>query len=301
MKLKHGLYVGVACLSAALSMVYEPLDAIQQSTTLDAYAGYRFDNLSTSVHSFDCDGVFRSMSRLKENRLSVWEIGLKAHLNYCSWYIRGFGSYGWIYPGKYAESIKDERGSFNKIKGKLNQGRTLDGLIGFGYLFSYDNTFGMGPVGGWSYDRQRVQAEHVEVDGLEERLLNGLTYTTQWKGPWLGVDAVYENHGLIIHAGYEFHWAHWNGQWRLKRDSEFFAHSDNRSGRSANGNVIYVDGQWNWVCGWRLGLGTRLQVWRAEHGRLTPIDRRLISCETSKLKAAKWYSAEIALDLGYVF
>jgi hypothetical protein len=273
------------------------------------YTGFRYDTLKTHNNIEDECGNRISSNHLKEKNLSIWELGLQGRFSYCSWFVRGFGSYGWIGTGQYRDRHSPVDDDAVLTKAKIRHGRTVDGLVGLGYLFPYNTQWNLGPVIGWGYDSQRIRAYHARTDGFSDRILDGLHYKTIWSGPWIGIDTTYDTCDYLLQAGYEFHWAHWHASWNPGCREDFDTISDSRNSNRVYGNVLYADMIWKSCSGWGLGIGLRLQQWRANRGSIKANDNKRCFVETDRcceeefdrIKRVDWYSAAIRLNLGYVF
>jgi len=272
--------------------------------------GYRYDEISASINSFDAPGVFVSQDKLKIKKMHIWEVGGKARVTLGNVYIRGYGYTGWGSHGKYTERVSDGIGDFSVSRADVKHIRTQDALVGLGYMFTTTdcsgNCWGIAPIAGWSYAHQRVKLKDGNTNGFEDLIFDGLVYKNRWSGPWLGFDVSYAHCDFSVNAGYEYHWANWHAEWLLD-DVDVLpnAFSDRRHAKNAHGNVVYIDGFWSFACNWEIGLGFKFQEWNARKGHVEPIAglaaAGLLPTAEDKLKHAKWCSAELTLNLVYDF
>lgn len=283
----------------------------QQRTDFDFFAGHRWDEVTTLIKAYDPPGTEIFTDDLKIKDLSIYEIGLKGRGLYCNILVRGAASYGWVNHGKYDEDTHDiVFDTREESTAHANSGHTKDATIGIGYLFPLACNAWMGPVAGWTYHQQHFKMSDGETDDIEDSILDDLTYTTQWNGPWIGVDMLYQRCNFLFALGYEYHWAHWKASWDLDGPDisgiDGVAFSDRRKGKHGHGNHVYLDGQWNFFPCWYVGLGFKFDYWTVHNGSEHPkngsfADVGLSNSERDKVRNASWRSYGITLDLGYTF
>lgn len=289
-----------------MQLFFINLNAVNQDSYLDLSTGYRSDRISCLVDVFDPPSVLIASDDIKIKHLSIYQLGGKARFTFCnSWFIRGNAYYGWALDGKYKETVTSGK-TASVFEAKAHKGNTVDATVGGGYLYSFNDCWAIGPAAGWSYDHQKAKMSHGFLGETPETFLDGLTYKNRWSGPWLGVDFLFRRCNFIVHGGYEFHWAHWHAEWLLKgADIPHVAFSDVRHSKHAHGNLVYLDGRWEFSPCWHIGVGLQWQGWCAKHGRLHPKFTTLKAMgfpnEVDKVKHAKWHSAAITVDLGYGF
>lgn len=275
---------------------------------IDLSMGYRNDELTTKIKEFNHVDTSAFKDTLKGRNLSLFEVGGKGRGLFGDWLVRGSAYYGWVTHGKYKERLINSSGERIRINGDANQGHTKDGLVGLGYMIPVACNFWIGPVAGWSYDQQHLKVRHTKKNGLLDPLLSGLSYSMQWNGPWIGADMMLQTREVLLSAGYEYHWAHWHGQYKFK---EFKNHSKmSLSGKSkdANGYVAYVEGRWNFSDCWNVGLGLKYQYWNASKGRLNQHGQWFDNDNADSFKNtvarvhdAKWTSLAATVDVGFTF
>lgn len=269
--------------------------------------GYRTDWISTKIDSFDPEDTLISTDELKAKDLNMYQVGLKARYALCGFTVRADGDLGWSDNGEYTEVFGVPGGPHSHLKANIHNVRVKDFTVGGGYMLSFFNVVAVGPVGGWSDNYQHFKIKNPKIDGVFDPVTDGLTYTMQWRGPWIGVDAQFNLCNLSFDAGYEFHWAKWHASWQLKGpDVPGSAFSDRRKSNQAIGNVVYLNGRWNFCHCWNVGFGLKYQDWTVSKGREKPAAGSfsavgLSDSEVDKVKKACWNSFAITFDLGASF
>lgn len=276
-------------------------------TTLDVTGGYRNDRLTCVIDAFDPPGTLISIDDLKATNLSVWEWGAKSRVRLGDFYVKAWGTFGIITDGRYTETGSAPNQASIVSKAHISQGKTEDASFGLGYLFCVGDYLSLSPVGGWSYNYQRVKLKHAKTEGIADPTLDGVTYRNRWQGPWAGFEATTCLGCITINLGYEYHWAHWHAEWKLNNtDILGLSFSDRRKANNASGNVVSLNSFWNIWEDFDAGILFKYQYWRAKNGRETPIagsfaDVGLGADEVDKIPRAIWQSYEIQLSLGYTF
>lgn len=306
-----------AILSCATLSALEPLSDLSLSL------GWRRDDFKTkAVRKENEEDV--GQRNLKISNVDVWQAGIQLIAGMpsclfdcdesCLWlqqlYIRGYAYRGWTNDGSYQNSITYREESPNHIHAQTHKGRTVDANIGLGYLYSICDSWGLGAVGGWSYDQLRISTTKASNNSSDFNAGDGMTFTSTWQGPWIGIDSVYYlcAWNLTLNASYEYHWSEWTGSNHL-RSSVFPSctlFSDHRRSDNAHGNVVFIDGRWTWCECWDLALGFKYQEWRARGGSLKPNEGTFeeIGCdeyERNKSRDTRWQSFGVNFDIGYRF
>ncbi len=290
--------------------------------------GWRRDDIKTSVDSEIPPAAPFFRDTLNAKRLDVWEVGGQLHLTIphfdcccCDdwwwldrFYVRGSAYRGWISNGKYTESFTNlNRGRTTHETAKIHKGRTVDGTVGLGFLYPVCENFAVGPVGGWSYDQVRFSLKDAKFRGIDDPVLDGLTYTSTWRGPWVGADLAYnwcvcDCWNIRLEGGYEYHWANWRGTWKLKGPdiTPCIAFSDHRHSDDAWGQVGYINAWWNLCDCWDVGLGVKYQYWKSKRGGVHPDEGTFASqgCrrnQEARIKDNIWRSLGVTFDIGYTF
>lgn len=277
------------------------------SGSVDVTGGYRSDRITCLIDAFDPPGTFISSDDLKAKNLSVWEWGLKGRLQLGNFYTKAWGTFGIIPSGNYSELGTGADGGTSHTKGLIRHGKVEDASFGLGYLFNVCDWLCFAPIGGWAYDYQRVKVRNAHTDGVSDPIINGLSYTNRWQGPWVGFDSGMVVDCIAINVGYEYHWAHWHAVWKLSGDDVVGgAFSDKRHSNNASGNVVYLNTFWNAWDDLEAGLLLKYQYWRAKNGQMLPLAGSFAAVgfgadEVDKIPHAVWQSIEIQLSLGYAF
>ncbi len=295
------------------------LSAVPFESCLACSGGLRNDEVKNHI----CGYVFLDVpvfsDRAKSKHMNIWEVGLQARLaspyDECSWwwlqqyYMRGYAFWGWGNSGSYHESFRLDLPPKHPdlITANVHKVRTQNYNIALGWLYPLDCKFGMGPVGGYSYDSLNYSIYDVYCSGrFTERLLNDSRIKSSYQGPWVGVDAAYVWCDLTFYTGYEYHWiTRWRGSNTLHGKEHIFKYSDVRSSHRGQGNVFYADFRWT-LCDWcESGLGFRYSHLVARHGKARPTEGNFITkglpCRFSKVKTAKWISYAVTLDAGITY
>jgi hypothetical protein len=293
---------------------------------LDISGGYRLDEISSSVRFINKDHLEIATYENKDRNLPIYEVGTKGWVSYCNWYLRGSGYWGW---GKHGNHREKKENILDVVvarrKAEVEKIRTHNANLGIGYMFSsemwdqwlagpwsyqYDCMdfcddhiwWGVGPAIGYSYDCIFVKSHHVKLNGRPDPILTSVSNQSKWQGPWFGIDFALQYYQFDFTCGYEYHWGIWRGFFigDLKDSSEQLI--SHRKSKHADGSILYFEGRWNICSTFNLGLGIKLQDWKASHGHVHNFFENTSHVTTrEKFKHARWYSAGITFDLGYLF
>lgn len=302
------------CVAGLIAMAC-PLNAVEPPTTFDIVGGYRDDRITTKIIAHSEPGVILLKDKLKAKSVTMYQAGAKGQIGLCDyWFLKAYGYYSWGNHGRYHDKQTFPDLTTSESEANIHQSRARDFQIGGGYLYPVDGCWGcwgLGPVGGWAYNDQRIKINHATTDGFPDPLLDGLRYTTRWSGPWLGVDAVYRCCDFLVYGGFEYHWAYWHGSWDLDGpDVPGVVFSDRRRCRLGHGYVLYLDAEWEFCAGWHVGAGLKWQTWEARNGREHPKvgdfedfgeALGLTSTEFDKVKNTRWMSLQATAVVGYGF
>lgn len=190
-------------------------------------AGYRKDNLSWSI----ADGGVNVASEVSWKKTAIAQLRAAGKLNLGrGWLVRGIYSTGAVRSGNNQDS--DYGGSnrtqeYSRSNNKTG-GAVRDLSIGVGRnIRALDLESGgamyVAPLAGLSIHQQRLTMydgnQTIPASGAISGLNN--SYNTQWKGSWLGVDALLEPGGNIsLKATVEHHWVDYSAEadWNLRSD-----------------------------------------------------------------------------------
>jgi hypothetical protein len=281
------------------------------NASIDVMGGYREDKITTLIEAFDPPGVFFGSDEVEGHAIQIGEIGVKGRVSICQWLIKGFMKEGKVYKGHYNEIGEDTAG-YGTTSADINKGRTQDFSLGVGYLCSayrlpWISSLQFGLEGGWSYHSQDFSIKDVFMDGYPDSVLDGLRYKTRWQGPWLGLEAYLSVLCFTVDAGYEYHWAHWHGNWLLEGSDVFGgAYSDRRWAHNSQGNVVFVDVSFSPFFFLEVGVEFRYQYWKGKSGRERPKAGKfstvgLNNSEVDKIPHTTWESYSVLLYLGCGF
>lgn len=313
--------------------------------SLSISGGWRYDWLRTRSGSraSDTDIAADPHETLKLKNLNIWQIGGQLHWsvpNFCDcqyewlnrFYVRGYAYRGWITSGHLSHRSGESNVlGFSRNGGKIHKGRTVDGTIGVGFLYPFCSGIAVGPVGGWSYEQVHVSTKRhhhssSESSSSSDDLRLHRSFTSTFRGPWVGVDVAYEytdccrDLNLRFEAGYEYHWARWYGSNKFRGYDDSYSSSGSHHLRQrtndAWGNLGYFNAWWVLCENWELGLGVKYQSWEARrhhHRRssssssseIIPIvaleDGDDSGRDHRKIRRVCWDSVTVNLDLGYSF
>ncbi len=310
--LAYAAFSLITCLSTSA------VQALPIDYEIDVTNGYRQDRQSCLIKEYIAPSTLIGTDSLKARKMSIYQLGLEARVTHCNWYgnwlARADVDYGWGWNGFYNETFTTPLpATFSQTKAQINHVNVQDGTIGAGYLFILSNCsykclqdFAIGPVVGWSYNRQQFKLHEAITDHVADPVIDGMKYTEHWQGPWLGVDATWDVCCATLHAGYEYHWATWNATWQLAGPDTAGAFSDKRHSSNAYGQLAYLKIKKYIYCEWSISLGLKAQHWKAVNGSEKPkassfADLGFNASEKDKVKNAKWQSFSATIDIGYIF
>jgi hypothetical protein len=277
---------------------------------LSLTTGYRNDTISTKIRAFDFPGVVTLEDKLRAKDIDIFKIGIKGRAYYCSQaFVRGFVEFGSVHDGKYRDEVTVfpslER---SETRASIRSGKTRDYAIGVGYFFPCFDCFRIGPTIGFSYHYQKIKlSSNATSDGIPDPVLNRLTYDVRWQGPWLGAEAEFLINCFRFNLGYEYHLCVWRANWNLAGPDVFGgSYSDKRASHRAHGHVVFLEGNYFFCNCWIVGFGLKYQDFRARRGIELPRAGSFAAVGLSpftvdRIPNASWKSAEIQLNLGYLF
>lgn len=190
-------------------------------------AGYRKDNLNWSI----ANGGVNIASEVNWKNTVIAQLRAAAKLNLAGgWLLRGIYTTGAVKSGSNRDSDyagSDRTGEFSRSDNKTG-GAVHDVSIGLGrktqlFDFAAGGAMHVAPLAGLSIHQQSM----TMYDGVQTIPANGAltglqnSYTTQWKGSWLGMDALLGLGGNIsLNATVEYHWVDYSAEadWNLRSD-----------------------------------------------------------------------------------
>jgi hypothetical protein len=250
--------------------------------------GWRQDRITADVDVFDPPGHPRLTDKLKADKLDTYQVGAKARFGNCDYRVRAEAFWGWGTSGHYVDKTKH-----NEIlpgycfppsttTANIHNTSTQDFTIGAGYLFTLGQFLEITPLAGLSYHSQRMKIHKAQKDGKCFDELDGVRYRNQWQGPWLGADAALYFCDFVVQGGYEYHWADWNGRWKLHTPNiPGVAFTDKRKSHDVRGQVAYIDIRWSFCPCWEAGIGVKAGTWTAKKGKLRPASIRVCDDNSS--------------------
>ena len=265
--LQHALLVSMlAALPAVKASTDTPMDfAISTS--------YREDNLNWNI----AGGSVNVLSELAWKNMAIAQIQVAAKVNLKDdWRIRSKLGYGVITSGTNQDSDYNGNNRTQEFSRSNNKagGDVRDASIGIGKtLRLLDQTVGkfvyVTPFIGLSIHQQNLSM----TDGVQTIPALGpfvgldSTYTAQWQGPWIGVDALIETgRNVSLIASAEYHIADYSAKanWNLRND---FAHPLSFK-HTAKGQGIILSGGASYPIAknWTLIATLEYQTWATRAG-----------------------------------
>lgn len=266
--------------------------------------GYRQDDIDWSL----IDGDTRT--ELTWDGLDIYEIGGSARVFiYEGFVVKGSISYGWIYDGKGAEDDFLDQEEVYGFSADSEDGNVLDLSAGIGYQVKLmDGKIAFTPLAGYAYDEQNLEMSDgfVTVNGNDsvdpspefpsvgEPDIIENTYDTQWSGPWLGFDLMFEaTEKLSLIFGFEYHWVDYTavGDWILL---DFYEHPKSYTHTSdGTGFNIMLGADYALNDRWSVTLDITYLDWSTEGG----IDRSYFTdgVEEVSLDEINWTSWGVLL------
>ena len=278
-----------------------------------SFLGWRHDSLNTEVERLSSSKKKTQTQRIKALDIDVWSFGFKGRTTLSGllfyeegfwrehFYLKGSAYRGWMKHGTFKDQQPGNRvHSKEKIHSSIHSGRTLDADIGVGFSIPLSWWLSLGPVGGYSFNKQKILLnDHSHSSG--ESSFEKLKYTVKWKGPFAGVDLIMDVFCFRVQGGYEYHFGTWSGLWdlSLRKSSHSSSSSSSRQhSPRARGQIGYVDIRFEYTEGFDVGLGIRYQSWKTHKGE---VSRKNDSKEEGKLSKATWQSYGVTCDIVYRF
>jgi hypothetical protein len=287
--------------------------------------GYRVDQLDWNIAGYLGGDYFNVLSELTWKDLEIYQIQLSNQtLINKSIYLRASIGKGEIVNGKNQDS--DYNGNnrtqeWLRSNNATDDGSVFDLSIGAGYRFNLlDQKLHIAPLFGFSHHEQKliitdgnttvsVKPSGKNIDPPPLGPFDGLhsTYKTNWNGPWIGLDLLYDlnrkfswfsNSHLALSV--EQHWADYSAtaNWNL---IDRFAHPKSFS-HHADGQGVVFRADWiaDFAERWSMSIGYVYQRWKAESGT----DRTYFAwgeVTETRLNEVNWESTAFMLAVGYRF
>ncbi len=268
-------------------------------------AGYRTDSIDWNIAGNINGGSPNILSELTWEGLDIFQLKATGRvLIYRGLLLRGSFGYGWIYDGSNRDSDysgDDRTLEFSRSVNNSDDGRVLDASIGLGYMFIFRDRYGIiaiTPLAGYSQSEQNLTI----TDGFQVIPPTGAfpgldsTYDTRWRGPWAGVEVLFEFTESSLTALFEYHLADYYAEadWNLRTD---FAHPKSFE-HEADGSGIVLALDWNYDFSERFSIkaGIDYQRWSTEHG----IDRTFFATGAiveTRLNEVNWRSTTLSAGI----
>lgn len=226
-------------------------ESIESPFEYSLSAGYRTDNMSWSI----ANGTVNAASEVNWKKTVVAQLRAAGKFNLGSgWLVRGIYTTGAVKSGNNQDSDyagRDRTQEYSRSNNKTG-GAVRDISIGLGRnmrLFNLESgvTMYVAPLAGLSIHQQSLTMyegnQTIPANGAISGLNNG--YATQWKGSWLGVDALLGLPGnLSLISTVEYHRVGYSAEadWNLRSDLAHpvsFRHVAKGSGKLVSVGVSY--------------------------------------------------------------
>lgn len=287
--------------------------------------GFRSDDLRWSIPGafIGKDGNFYRQNIISE---LIWK-NLKS--NYLSGHgtfkdgqfvVRGDVGYGAINSGDNQDS--DYRGNnrtqeFSRSNNKSNGDHVNDAQIGFGLSFDLLAEGATGPrlqltalIGLSSHVQSLRMTDLTQTVSVPQYAPVGInpppvgsygglnsSYEARWKGPWIGIDALYHvNHQISLHADFEYHKADYSAQANWNKRTDFAHPKSFEHDATGEGNVLRLGLEMNLSEQMKIAFSVITQEWTTGTGT----DRFYFSDGSSAyglLNQVKWRSQAYLLGL----
>jgi hypothetical protein len=262
--------------------------------------GYRSDALSSRLELTNSPDISVIQDHLKLNSISLYQIGLQAHLCFLNFFVDLEGDYAWAGSGGWKEIDYRNFHQQTRLKSNHLAGMAKDATLAIGYQFNLIPCYqilSIGPMIGWSYHEQHFKTSSIKIPLSDFSKRGHFVYSNQWEGPWAGAKLKGNFGEYSIHVGYEYHWGDWHAKKNLhglQSLKEYFS----RKGRSKNthGQVFSFNTAWHFNLCWHLGFGFKLQEWKAVKGKIKSLNEEDLH---EKLHRTSWSSFAATLEIGF--
>jgi len=288
---------------------------------INVSGGYRNDTYKTTNTTKTDSDTTTQVDTIDVHNVHIGQVGVNGRLmmpdfEVCclnNFFLSGFAYWGWNgHCGGLHEHVVSHTGAGElTAKAKLKKAGTRDFQLGLGYLFDW-NEWNIGLSAGYAYDRQNIATKSGKIafpsgSTFIDAPLYGSGYetTTKWEGPWIGTSLEYNECWWRFGAGYELHFADYSANHTIPDNFQARLQGVGSTIHSsqAYGNVAFVDADYRFCDGWKLGAAFAYQYWQANHGHLKSEDFILdgIPTTTKVNNKAKWSAYSIILNLGCAF
>lgn len=282
-------------------------ESVESPFEYSVSAGYRKDNLSWSI----ADGGINVASEVGWKNTVIAQMRATGKLKLGSdWLLRGIYTTGAVKSGSNRDS--DYAGNNRMQEFSRSDSRTggavRDASIGLGRKFHLLDLASGGamyivPLAGVSIHQQSLSMYDGQQTIPANWALTGLnnTYDTQWKGSWLGMDAllgVGEN--ISLTGTTEYHWVDYlaEANWNLRRD---FAHPVSfRHIARGRGALVSVGVVYRFSRNFLMNVSLEQQKWNTYTG----YDQTNFSYGATNyytLNQVSWDSTSFSLGMNYQF
>jgi hypothetical protein len=283
--------------------------------------GFRRDTFSTQLAAKDPESREKIHKHLKTSPLDMYQLGVKSSYGICGFELRADGNFAWGRNGHLKETTTPVSGSYqDRILADVRSTKVTDFTFGGGFAIKPFSCLALVPMGGVAYNSLLINTKNVRINGIHDSLLNGMRYINRIKGPWIGADVIFNISCFKLRGGYEYHYAHWHGDWKLRRpeptsseslsgqisshsDSEY---SDAHRSNNARGQVGYIDARYHFYNCLEIGFGVKYETWRISKGHLRALTEigehlRLLPRHPDRVKSLKWNAFAATFDIGFHF
>lgn len=256
-------------------------------------------------------------------------------------YLRGDAFWGWGNDGVYSHRIVYDPADLcdpvlsrvDRNRADVRNARTNDWDVGIGYLFGCD-CFHIGPVVGYSYHKLDFKARNnIGITTVNNPCFSdagcfcdpdinqqfcshadpfsyvdeGVKFSSKWRGPWVGFDAIWGGCDYRLYASYSYHWARWKGSFSLAGAdlTDCYNYSDRRKGRNGHGHEACIGGSYTISQCWDIGLNVSYKYYTVKSHNFRPQAASLVAvgCDADEIDHIKttWHTVAVTLDVGYVF
>ena len=248
---------------------------------LEVLGGYRKDNMVWSIAGDETGQNPNILSELTWEDLEMSQTTAKSRVIFFDYFVaEARGSYADIYEGKNQDSDyagNERTGEFSRSNNRAHDGETFDIEGSFGFRFPLksdddmlddaDNAW-VTLMGGYSHHEQHL----VITDGFQSIPAFGefddlnSRYTSEWKGPFVGLEFEARKEKLSGFIRGEYHWVDYYGvgNWNLREEVSHprsFEHI-----AKGKGLVLNLGGGYQITNWWEVNVEGTLQRWTAGPG-----------------------------------